>query len=210
MSTVALVTDAGTPAVSDPGERARAARRSRAGVRVVPIPGASAVLAALVGERARGRRRGFASSGSCRATASARREAIARVVRDARAGRCCSSRRTGRRRRCASSPTRRPDAPACVARELTKLHEEIVRGTLRDAGDDRTREWLGEVAIVLGAARAGGARGGDRRRRARRADRRELARGTHAKTIAERLAAWSGRPKREVYERVVTRKREPR
>ncbi len=39
---------------------------------------------------------------------------------------------------------------------------------------------------------------------------RELDAGTHAKTIAERLAAWSGRPKREVYERVVQRKREPR
>ena len=34
----------------------------------------------------------------------------------------------------------------------------------------------------------------------------ELGRGLHAKTVAERIAAWSGRPKREVYERVVARK----
>jgi hypothetical protein len=35
----------------------------------------------------------------------------------------------------------------------------------------------------------------------------ELATGAHAKSIAERLAAWSGRPKRELYERVVAKKR---
>jgi hypothetical protein len=34
----------------------------------------------------------------------------------------------------------------------------------------------------------------------------ELAQGTHAKSIAERLAAWTGRPKREMYERVLERK----
>jgi 16S rRNA (cytidine1402-2'-O)-methyltransferase len=98
-----------------------------------------------------------------------------------------------------------PDRAACVARELTKVHEEMVRGTCGSLASD-AREWLGEVAIVLGphepAERE--ARVDDAALDARIDE--ALASGEHAKAIAERLAAWSGRPKRVVYERVIERK----
>src|SRR5262249_32977707 len=94
---------------------------------------------------------------------------------------------------------------ACVARELTKVHEEFVRGTVKELAN-LEREWLGEIVIVLGAYNP--------LERLQRVDDamldaridEELTNGRHAKAIAEKLAAWSGRPKRELYERVATRK----
>jgi 16S rRNA (cytidine1402-2'-O)-methyltransferase len=98
-----------------------------------------------------------------------------------------------------------PERPACVARELTKLHEEYVRGTCAELARDE-REWLGEIALVLGAhaPESREATVGDEALDARIDE--ALGRGEHARTIADKLAAWSGRPKRAVYERVVTRK----
>jgi 16S rRNA C1402 (ribose-2'-O) methylase RsmI len=82
----------------------------------------------------------------------------------------------------------------------------MVRGTCAElAADDR--EWRGEVAIVLGAHRPEQreAQIDDAALDARIVD--ELAKGERARTVAEKLAAWSGRPKREVYERVLSHKR---
>lgn len=199
---VALVTDAGTPVVSDPGD-ALVKAAIVAGVRIVPVPGASAVLAALVASGlATGV--GFRFLGFLPRDGAARREGIATI--------------------CATpepvvvfeSPERTvetlteladamPDRPACVARELTKVHEEVVRGTLAALAKDRDA-WRGEVAIVLGAWSV--------EERSERIDDaaidaridRELDGGAHAKTVADVVAAWSGRPRREIYERVVRRK----
>jgi 16S rRNA (cytidine1402-2'-O)-methyltransferase len=202
---VALVTDAGTPAVSDPGGLV-VARAIEAGARVVPIPGPSAVLAALVAS-------GLATDAGFRFAAflprdgAARREAIARI---------CD---TPEPVVLFESPERiaatldeladaMPERSACVARELTKIHEELVRGTLAslaDRGEPR-REWRGEIVLVLGAwAPEARVETIDDAAVDARIDR-ELDAGAHAKTAAERVAAWSGRPKREVYERVVRRK----
>jgi 16S rRNA (cytidine1402-2'-O)-methyltransferase len=187
---VALVTDAGTPMVSDPGQ-ALVSAAIREGVRVVPIPGASAVLAALVAS-------GLAGDGRFRFLGFLPRDGTAR--RDAIALACSTPEQVvlfeakGRTQKTlADLAEATPERDACVARELTKLHEELVRGPLRELAADE-REWIGEVVIVLGAYEP------DRRIEE------ELAKGGHAKGIAERLAAWSGRPKREVYERVVARK----
>jgi 16S rRNA (cytidine1402-2'-O)-methyltransferase len=98
-----------------------------------------------------------------------------------------------------------PERPACVARELTKMHEEVLRGTLATVAKDRDA-WRGEIAIVLGSfePETRGAQIDDAAIDAR-IDR-ELEGGTHAKTVADVIAAWSGRPRREIYERVVRRK----
>lgn len=99
-----------------------------------------------------------------------------------------------------------PERRACVARELTKMHEEMVRGTLQELAA-MDREWIGEIALVLAAhdpdARADTV---DEAAIDGRIDS-ELARGVHAKVAAEKIAAWSGRPKREIYARVLQRKR---
>jgi 16S rRNA (cytidine1402-2'-O)-methyltransferase len=199
---VALVTDAGTPQVSDPGDALVRAALT-AGVVVVPLPGPSAVLAALSAS-------GLGTGGGFRFVAflprdgTARREAIGRVCDEAdpvvlfEAPNRLTETLTDL---AAATPAR----PACIAREITKLHEEFLRGTLAELAA-LERDWMGEVVVVLGAhdpaSRATVI--DDDAIDARIDD--ELAKGAHAKGLAERLAAWSGRPKREIYERVLTRK----
>jgi 16S rRNA (cytidine1402-2'-O)-methyltransferase len=203
---VALVTDAGTPSVSDPGD-AVVKGAIAAGIRVVPIPGPSAALAALVASGLAGGG-GFRFVGFIPREGASRHEAIGKVCSTPEPVILFESpERTAATLRELADAT--PDRPACVARELTKIHEELVRGTLASLAADRD-SWRGEVAIVLGSWEPGTREATiDDAALDERIDR-ELAAGTHSKTIAERLAAWSGRPKRDVYERVVQRKREPR
>jgi 16S rRNA (cytidine1402-2'-O)-methyltransferase len=199
----ALVTDAGTPVVSDPGGRVVEAAIA-AGVRVVPLPGASAVLAALVASGLAGEGQ-FRFLGFLPREGSARREVLAEVCATPEAVILFEApARTHATLKELADAT--PHRPACVARELTKMHEELVRGPLADlAADDR--EWLGEIAIVLGPhlPQEREEQVDDAALDARIDE--ALARGEHARSAAERLAAWSGRPKRVVYERVVQRKR---
>jgi 16S rRNA (cytidine1402-2'-O)-methyltransferase len=199
---IALVTDAGTPGVSDPGDAlVRAA--IALGARVVPIPGASAVLAALSAS-------GLGSGGGFRF--------LGFLPRDgrARAGAVATLCATPEPVVLFEAPNRvqdtltelarlQPERGACVARELTKVHEELARGTLAELAAEG-REWLGEAVLVLGPwdVEAAGAAVDDAAIDARIDE--ELARGGHAKGVAERVAAWSGRPKRAIYERVVARK----
>jgi 16S rRNA (cytidine1402-2'-O)-methyltransferase len=199
---VALVTDAGTPGVSDPGERVVEAAVA-ANVTVVPIPGASAVLAALVASGLAGDGR-FRFLGFLPRDGTERRQAIARATETPEAVILfeAANRTTATMRDLADAT---PDRPACVARELTKLHEELVRGTCASLAQGE-REWIGEIAIVLGPHEPGAREATiDDAAIDARIDE-ALARGDHARTVAERLAAWSGRPRREIYERVVTRK----
>jgi 16S rRNA (cytidine1402-2'-O)-methyltransferase len=197
---VALVTDAGMPSVSDPGSAlVRAA--AGAGVRVVPIPGPSAVTAAIAASGlADG---GFRFFGFLPRGGSARADALTAVLATPEAVVFFEA------------PTRVaatlgelaalcPARPLVVAREMTKLHEELLRGTVAEiAARESDREWLGEVTLVLGAdSEAGaGAKIDDERVEAR--IREELARGETAKTVAQRVAAWAGRSRREIYERVL-------
>lgn len=203
---VALATDAGTPAVSDPGS-ALVAAAVRAGCTVCPLPGASAVLAALVASGLSGER-GFRFVGFLPREGTERAAAISRIAE------------TPEPVVAFESPHRTqatleelafamPSRGCAVARELTKMHEEIVRGTVAELARD-TREWMGEVVLVLGPH--------DVEAREERIDDAALDRrideglteGLHAKTLAERLSAWSGRPKRDVYERVVAAKSKKR
>jgi len=199
---VALVTDAGTPIVSDPGS-ALVKAAIAADVRVIPIPGASAVLAAIAGSGLC--ENGFRFLGFLPRTGTARRDVIARaadtpetVILFEAPGRVQDT--------LTDLAEIMPNRAVCVARELTKIHEEFTRGNLADlAANDR--EWLGEVVLVLGEW-APQSREDEITDAAidARIDH-ELDAGLHAKSTAEKIAAWSGRPKRDVYARVLERKR---
>ena len=167
---LALVTDAGTPpSATRAGSwwRAWAAE----GGRVVPIPGASAVLAAVVGARRRRAAlgvRGVPAAIRARAARAAgadrRRRARHGPVRGAGADRGDAARPRG--------GVRRRRAPAAVCRELTKLHEQIVRGPLARARrarrpTARSRPGASSSSSSGVAARRPGSAGRPRPRRAR-------------------------------------------
>jgi len=199
----ALVTDAGTPVVSDPGDALVREAVAR-GIRVVPVPGPSAVLAALAASALSGGGR-FRFLGFWPREGSARRDALALAAATPEAVVLFEAPgRVGATLRDLADVM--PDRDACVARELTKVHEELVRGTCASLAAD-PREWLGEIAVVLGpyAPEERTAQIDDAALDARIDE--GLARGEHVRVVAERLAAWSGRAKRDVYERVIARKK---
>lgn len=150
---LALVSDAGTPLVSDPGFRlVRAARE--AGVRVSPVPGACAFVAALsVAGLASDR---FVFEGFLPARASARRERLAALVSEPRTLVFYESAHRIEEALADAVAVFGADRPAVLARELTKLFETVLDGTLgglhaRVAADADQRR--GEfVLLVQGAA----------------------------------------------------------
>jgi 16S rRNA (cytidine1402-2'-O)-methyltransferase len=199
---IAFATDAGTPLVSDPGS-ALVAGAIAVGARVVPVPGASAVLAAIV-------KSGLASDAGFRFMAflprdgSRRREAIERVASTPEPVVIFESaiRLAATLKELADAM---PERVACVVREITKLYEEAIGGTLSELASDR-REWRGEITLVLGSHRPEERQNIDDQAIDARIHE-ALAGGAHAKAVAEQLAAWSGRPRRELYARVVAMKR---
>jgi 16S rRNA (cytidine1402-2'-O)-methyltransferase len=195
---VALVSDAGTPLVSDPGADL-VARCIAAGIAVVPIPGPSAVLTALAVAGLPTER--FLFAGFLPPRSAARRRAIAEIGTVA----ATLVLMEGPHRLAetlADLAAVLGDRPAAVARELTKRFEEVRRGGLealarhyRDAGPPK-----GEVTLVIGpppadAAIADDATVDDLLREA-------LGHLAPAKAAAE-VAAHTGRPRREVYARAL-------
>lgn len=195
---VAIVSDAGTPLLSDPGERlVRAA--AAAGHRVEPIPGASAVLAALAGAGLRAQPFTFLGFlprklGARRSQIEAFRMRSETLVVFESPRRVASTLREltewlGEGRR------------ACVARELTKLHEEFARGTLAELAEQFAQGARGEVTLVVEGAEFDVAELShdelDDELRSR------VALGQSAREIAADLAPRSGRPRRELYARVL-------
>ena len=146
---LALVTDAGTPLVSDPGAELSAAWAAGGGV-VVPIPGASAVLAALVASGLAVARWSF--EGFLPRRGRERRERLARISADERA--CVIYEAPSRVPETLSDLAAAAGAErrAAVCRELTKIHEQVVRGTLGELvrlskADELTLR--GEFVLVL-------------------------------------------------------------
>lgn len=146
---IALVTDAGTPLVSDPGALlVRAA--IDAGVRVETVPGPSAALSALLVSGVAGE--GFRFVGFLPREGPARQRAISAIARDPLPTVLFES--PGRTHATlvdlatACGGTR----PAAVARELTKLHEEVLRGTLGELVARTADGVQGEVSIVVAGA----------------------------------------------------------
>ena len=124
---LALVSDAGTPLVSDPGYRLVRAARA-AGIRVSPIPGACAAIAALsVAGIASDR---FAFEGFLPAKSGARRERLARLAAENRTLIFYESAHRIEESLVDFVATFGPDRPAVLARELTKLFETVLDGGL--------------------------------------------------------------------------------
>jgi 16S rRNA (cytidine1402-2'-O)-methyltransferase len=146
---VALVSDAGTPLVSDPGAELVAAW-AESGGRVEAIPGPSAVLAALGVSGIHASRWVF--EGFLPRSGRERRERIARLASDERATVLFESpRRTPATLRDLSAACG-PDRRAAVCRELTKRHEEVLRGPLGELAAALSGPLRGEVTIVLAGA----------------------------------------------------------
>ena len=149
--TVALVTDAGMPAVSDPGARVVAAVGA-AGLVVTVVPGPSAVLAALVVSGLATDR--FCFEGFLPRSGRDRAERLAAVAAEPRTTVLfeAPSRTAATLGDLAAACG--PDRPVAVARELTKLHEEVWRGTLGTAAVWAAEGVRGEVVLVLSGAPA--------------------------------------------------------
>jgi 16S rRNA (cytidine1402-2'-O)-methyltransferase len=194
---VALISEAGTPLVSDPGYRVVAAAIA-AGARIVPVPGPSAVLAALMAaglptdrflflgfppRKPGPRRRLFESVRALPFT-------LVLYESPLRAGATLAD----------LAAVLGPSRAACLARELTKPHEELVRDTLGALAaryaEDRP---LGEVTLVVdGAPESAAAEElDDDEIRARAAE--LMARGQSTGDAARALAEVTGRPRREIY-----------
>jgi 16S rRNA (cytidine1402-2'-O)-methyltransferase len=145
---VALVADAGLPAISDPGARLVAAAL-QAGVPVTVLPGPSAVETALVASGLVGERYqfvGYLPRGE-RALAAVWEE-LARWSHPAVAFE--SPRRLPATLR--SLAAAHPERPVAVCRELTKAFEEVVRGTAAEVAARFGEPPRGEITLVLGAA----------------------------------------------------------
>lgn len=190
---VALVTDAGTPAISDPGERL-VVEAVAAGVTVSPVPGPAAIIAALsAGGLPTGR---FHFLGF-----------LPRQVSEARAM-LEEVRQLSATLVLYESPRRVADTlvllrdvlgarRAVVARELTKLHEEFVRGTLDElAARYAGAEVLGEV-VVLVEGRVGETRWSEEEVRAALA--RGLEEGERLKALTTELSKRAGWSAQELY-----------
>ena len=146
---VALVSDAGTPGVSDPGARLVAACVDE-GVQVVAIPGPSACLAALVCSGLPTDR--FMVEGFLPRKGPDRRALLGQIAeREATTVLYESPQRTAATLDDLLAVCG-PERLACVARELTKLHEHVVTASLRELSSQFAGPLKGEVVIVVGPA----------------------------------------------------------
>jgi 16S rRNA (cytidine1402-2'-O)-methyltransferase len=198
---VALVTDAGTPGVSDPGA-ALVRSAAEAGMAVVAIAGPSAVTAAAaVSGLVEG---GFWFIGFLPRKGEKRRRLLARIAE------------TPEPVILFEAPTRlgatlqdlaraEPERAAAICRELTKVHEQIVRGTLADlaGGGHETR---GEITLVLGpgAAETPRATPEDVEQMVRQ----RLEAGASPRDVATEVSEMTGQSRRDVYARALRMQRE--
>jgi len=205
-ATVALVSDAGTPGISDPGQRIVALCRER-GIPVTPLPGPSAVVAALAASGMEGQY--FLFGGFLPARSGERRRALealatfehpivfyeaphrlVEALRDLREV-------LGNRK-------------AFVARELTKLHEELASGSLDElAARFAASEPRGEITLVISPERAAG--DGTESADApvsllARVEELVTGKDWDEKAALKQVAREMGLPKREAYKRLLAEK----
>ncbi|MGH2952700.1 MAG: 16S rRNA (cytidine(1402)-2'-O)-methyltransferase [Solirubrobacterales bacterium] len=195
---VVLISDAGTPVISDPGYRLVRACLDR-DLEVEVLPGPSAVTTALVASALpadRWRFEGFLPrrAGELERVLSSPETVVAFE----------SPRRLGES--LAALAALAPDRPAAVCRELTKLHEEIARGTLGELARRFREDVKGEIVVVL--APAAGRAGAPDVAFAVDALRRLVQSGARPRAAASVVAALTGTRANELYKGLTGR--EPR
>ena len=190
---IALVSDAGLPGVNDPGARLISAAVAE-GLEVTVLPGASAVETALVASGLVADRYQFVGylprrAGALRALAESLASWPGAVVAFE------SPRRLPASLRALAEVT--AERSAAVCRELTKLHEEVVRGSLEDLAGRFSEPPRGEITLVLGAAEVPD---GARVDAAAGAAVAELVRaGASRRTAAEVVSRLTGVPRNALY-----------
>jgi len=193
---VALVSDAGTPLLSDPGFRL-VQEAIRAEVQVIPVPGPSAVTAVLSASGLPTDH--FAFDGFLPARKAARRKYLTGLREEERTlvfyeapHRVQESLR--------DILEILGDREIVLGREVTKLHEEFLRGSVSQLiSATEPREWRGEITVVVGGGRKDRDRDRDRDREIRAEIQRLRAEGMRVKEIAEILGERFSMSKREVY-----------
>jgi 16S rRNA (cytidine1402-2'-O)-methyltransferase len=199
---IALVSDAGTPLVSDPGHRLVQGAIAR-GLAVVPIPGASALLAALAVSGLPTHR--FLFEGFLPPKAGPRRRALV-LLRECPATLVFFESPHRLAASLADMLESLGDRPAVVARELTKLYEEHRRGQLSElaASYAEATPPRGEITIVVAppAAATTATRAADEDARIDAGLRAALVEASPSEAAAQ-VAAATGLPRRRVYARAL-------
>jgi 16S rRNA (cytidine1402-2'-O)-methyltransferase len=190
---VALVSDAGTPGLNDPGyELVREA--VHAGHRVSPVPGPASPVAALVASGLP--TDSFLYLGYVPRKSAERRAAFAKIADIPYTLLFLESpRRFVETLRDMESAL--GDRPVAIARELTKLHEEVWRGRISGARE-HFREPRGEIVLVVGGKKEQETKQWSEAQ-VRAALQKRLKEGAAPTTVAAELAANSGWTRREVY-----------
>lgn len=191
---LALVSDAGTPLVSDPGYRLVAAARA-AGIAVSPVPGACAAIAALSVAGLPSDR--FVFEGFLPARDAARRERLAELANEPRTLILYESSHRIEAMLADAVAVLGGARLAVLARELTKLHETVLDGTLAElqarlAADVDQRR--GEFVVLLQGADDAAARLAEGRRLYAR-----LGEHLPPSTAASVAAEWCGVSKKQLY-----------
>jgi 16S rRNA (cytidine1402-2'-O)-methyltransferase len=192
---VAVVTDAGTPGISDPGERLVAAAGA-AGLDVEVVPGASAAIAALVVSGLPTGR--FVFEGFLPRSGSGRTERLDALRNEQRTAILYEAPHRVRRTVAQLAEAFGPERRLVIVRELTKLHEEVWRGTLAGAvARLAEKEPRGEYVLILGGAAPPAEPSADDVTRALRS---RMAAGDDKKTATAEVAKELRVSKRTVYE----------
>jgi len=190
---LALVTDAGTPLVSDPGYRlVRACIEN--GAEVESLPGPSALTTALVASGMP--TDAFVFLGFPPRKGRARTQTLERISREGSTFVLFES-----PNRLAKTLSELPgELPVAVCRELTKLHEEVFRGTAAEALDHFSGKVKGEVVVVIRGGTVSEALSFDE---AVERARQYVSEGESPSRAAARAARESGYKRGEVYDRIV-------
>jgi 16S rRNA (cytidine1402-2'-O)-methyltransferase len=196
---VAYVTDAGTPAISDPG-RALVAGAAARGIATRVVPGASAVTAAVA---LSGMVDGPFTFLGFLPRRGGERSALLERIRFSAEPVVLFEAPPRMAETLAELAQLMPERRVFVGRELTKLHEENLHGTLQQLAA-RSEEWRGEIVFVVGAGQPDARAEEERARLVEAALRAALECGANPSHIARALAEASGLPRRELYQRALT------